>query len=258
MNRFLAHTVIASALLFCLHFLSAEEPRSLFNGKDLTGWTVLVRGHEPNEDPNGVFSVQDGMLRISGEEFGGISTDEEFSNFHMSLEFKWGEKTFGKRERNARDSGFLFHGSGEPGSYNGTWLKSFEANIVEGGIGDFWLVGGEEDGYKATCVVTEIGEHRIFDPENGSPVTITDHSNGPFRWWGFDPEWQDVKGVRGKNDIAKPGEWTKLEVTVKDGTAEFFVNGILVNRVTELGRGSGKFQLQSEGAEIFYRNITVE
>nr|MCR5359103.1 DUF1080 domain-containing protein [Thermoguttaceae bacterium] len=72
-----------------------------------------------------------------------------------------------------------------------------------------------------------------------------------------DPDWQDVPGYRSKNEIAKPGEWTLLEVIADGGAAEFYVNGTLVNRVTELSKTSGRIQLRSEGAEVFCRNITL-
>ena len=253
------HRVYLLLLLLVLPaILRGEESKLLFNGKDLSGWTPIVRGHQFGEDPNGVFTVRNGMIRVSGEEYGGIISDEEYSNFHLSLEFKWGEQTFGQRESCARDSGFLFHSTGEPGAFGGVWSCSYEANIIEGGVGDFWLVGDETDGYSAASQVRQVGKHRIFDPENGEQVKITLHSCGPFRWRGFDPDWKDEKGFCGKNDIAQPGEWTKLEVIAAGDTAEFYVNGELVNRVTGLTTISGKFQLQSEGAEIFYRNITLE
>ena len=48
-----------------------------------------------------------------------------------------------------------------------------------------------------------------------------------------------------------------LEVVAEGDAAEFYVDGVLVNRVTDLSRTSGRLQIQSEGAEVFYRNITV-
>ena len=240
-----------------LYKIAVPRPKSLFNGTDLTGWTPFLTKRKSGEDPNGVFTVHDGMIHVSGAEWGGISTAGEFSDFHMSLEFKWGEKSHAPREERARDTGFLFHASGEDGDFAGIWLWAYEANIVEGGIGDFWLVGNEEEGYTASCDVTVSGDQRLFDPKNGETVTLTKHAQGPFRWSGFDLDWQDVKGFRGRNDIDVPGQWTKLDVVAEGDRAAFYVNGLLVNRVTNLSRTHGRFQLQSEGAEVFYRNITV-
>ena len=240
-----------------IYKIAVPRVETLFNGIDFSGWTKYLNGRETGEDPENVFTVQDGVIRISGAEWGGISTDDEYSDFHASLEFKWGEETHGPRKGLARDTGFLFHASGEEGGFARIWLYSFEANIVEGGIGDFWLVGNEEEGYTATGQVTMRGSQRIFDPKEGENVTLTKHAQGPFRWWGFDPDWKDVTGFRSKDEIAKPGEWTRLEVVATGNTAEFYVDGVLVNRVTNLSRSSGRLQIQSEGAEVFYRNITV-
>ena len=240
-----------------IYKMNVPEVTELFNGRDLTGWTKHLNGRETGEDPENVFTVRDGVIRISGAEWGGISTDGEFSDYHASLEFKWGEETHGPRKGLARDSGFLFHAGGEEGGFARIWLYSFEANIVEGGIGDFWLVGNEEEGYTATGRVTVRGGQRIFDPKGGENVTLTKHAQGPFRWWGFDPDWKDVAGFRSKDEIAKQGEWTRLEVVAEGDAAEFYVDGVLVNRVTDLSRTSGRLQIQSEGAEVFYRNITV-
>lgn len=238
--------------------LSAAETKALFNGRDLTGWTTFIRDRGKGVDPNGVFTVQDGVIRISGEEYGGITTDESFSNYKLTLEFKWGTQTWGKRKEKARDSGVLIHSYGDDGGFHKTWMRSIEANVVEGGIGDFWMVTDLEDGDSATCDVVERSGVRVFDPERGEPVTIFANAEYCFGWSGRDPNWRDELGFRGENDIDRPGEWNEITVTARDREMEVYVNGTLVNRVYNLTRAEGKIQLQSEGAEIFYRNITVE
>ena len=113
---------------------------SLFNGKNLDGWyTWLVE--TKFEDPKKVFTVKDGMIRVSGEDWGGIATKNEYRDYHLIVEWKWGELTVGKREHAARDSGILVHAVGEDGAYNKTWLESIESQIIEGGAGDFIMVG---------------------------------------------------------------------------------------------------------------------
>src|SRR2546425_184518 len=80
-----------------------EEWTPLFNGRDLDGWDTWLgkpnKGTEPvglNKDPRGVYSVVtvDGKpaIRITGEIFGAITTKKEFENYHVRLQFKWGEK----------------------------------------------------------------------------------------------------------------------------------------------------------------------
>src|SRR3954468_19677382 len=84
------------------------EPILRFNGKDLSGFYTHTRGHG-YEDPKKVFTVHDGMLHISGEEYGGVVTGGNFRDYHLISEWKWGEKTWPPRKDKARDSGILLH-----------------------------------------------------------------------------------------------------------------------------------------------------
>ena len=112
---------------------SQNQPKSdlknkviLFNGKNLDGWYTFVQNRGRDIDPKKVFTVQDGMIRISGEEWGGITSNEEFENYRLIVEFKWGGKTFAPRLENARDSGILLHSVGEDGASDGIWMHSIE------------------------------------------------------------------------------------------------------------------------------------
>ena len=60
---------------------------SLFNGRDLTGFYTFLRDRGRDQDPKGVFTVNDGLLRISGEEGGCITTTEEYENYRLVAEF---------------------------------------------------------------------------------------------------------------------------------------------------------------------------
>ncbi len=118
------------------------EPVLQFNGKDLTGFYTYLHDSK-YDDPKKVFTVKDGVLAISGEEFGGLTTREEFRDYVLIVEWKWGERTFGSRKRNARDSGLLLHCVGPDGAAGGNWMESQECQIIEGGCGDFIMVGGK-------------------------------------------------------------------------------------------------------------------
>ena len=113
------------------------EPIALFNGKDLTGFYTFLKGPGAHNDPNQVFTVQDGMIRISGQELGCITSNDSFDRYKMVVEFKWGQKTWGDREKATRDSGVLVHSVGEDGGYSGIWKHSIEVQFIEGGTGDF-------------------------------------------------------------------------------------------------------------------------
>ena len=107
----------------------------LFNGKDLSGWTSSfpTRTIRPEVRHEGRLPVEDGVIHISGEEFGCLTTEEEFENYRLLVEFKWGEKKWPPREKVVRDSGILLHGVGP----DKVWTKSIECQIQEHDCGDF-------------------------------------------------------------------------------------------------------------------------
>ena len=76
------------------------------------------------------------MLRITGTEIGEIVTANRYRNFHLILEFKWGDGTYGPRATKARDSGLLIHGNGvDGGAQDGKWMSSLQSQMIEGGMG---------------------------------------------------------------------------------------------------------------------------
>lgn len=233
-----------------------DKTISLFNGQDLDGWYTFLQNRGRNNDPKRVFTVQDGMIRISGEEWGCITTNDEYENYSIVLEFKWGGLTFAPRLDNARDSGLLLHSQGEDGSSNGIWINSIECQIIEGGTGDFIVVGDGTDQFKITSTVAseKQGNSFIFQPE-GQNETI---QQGRINWFGRDPDWKDVIGFRGKNDIEKAvGEWNTLECIALDGQISIFLNGTLMNKATHVKPNKGRIQIQSEAAEIYFRRVEL-
>ena len=232
------------------------EPIALFNGEDLSNWYVFLQDRGVGNDPNGVFTVQDGMIRISGEDWGCINTHDSFDRYKAVVEFKWGEKTWGRREKATRDSGFLVHSVGEDGGYSGIWKHSIEVQMIEGGTGDFIVVGDGTDAFSLTANVAKEkqGSSYIYQAK-GQPATI---NSGRINWWGRSPDWEDVLGFRGEHDVEKPvGEWNTLEVIVDGGAIQVFLNGILVNASTDTTPKRGQLQIQSEGAELFVRKVDL-
>jgi hypothetical protein len=224
-----------------------------FNGKDLTGFYPYTRDHK-YEDPNKVFTVHDGMIHISGAEFGGLATCGNFGNYHLITEWKWGEKTWSPRKDRSRDSGILLHCVGPDGAAGGQWMESIECQIIEGGCGDLLMVGGLGKP-SLTCEIRFGPDKQPYFEKGSTPVTW---NGGRFNWWGRDPAWKDVLGVRGPRDVEKPaGEWNRMEVVCDGDTITNIVNGFVVNVGTRSSLTQGKIQFQSEGAEIFFRTIEV-
>ena len=87
-------TVLLSAVLLCASQAGAqsdpgrEEWVQLFNGKDLSGWTVKINGYDLGDNFGNTFRVEDGMLKVSydqytdfGERFGHIFHQQKFSHY---------------------------------------------------------------------------------------------------------------------------------------------------------------------------------
>jgi len=103
--------MLAISLLFSLCLNAQEKMKPLFNGKNLNGWYSFLRTQGKNNDPEKVFAVEDGLLHISGKEFGYIATEKVYKNFHLVAEFKWGVKKYPPRDADTtkRDNGICYY-----------------------------------------------------------------------------------------------------------------------------------------------------
>lgn len=242
---------------------AADVPKDgiqLFNGADLTNFYTWLgapkKGEKPfgkNNDPLKVFTVHDRMIHVSGEVYGCFTTEKEYENYHLIAEYKWGPKTYPPREDKTRDSGILLHCVGEDGAAGGVWMESIECQMIEGGTGDFILVKG-----KSTPTMTVTAEQRekqwYYKPE----APAKEFTGGRINWYGRDPQWKDVRGFRGKEDVEKPvGEWNRLECICDGDTITNILNGKVVNKGTKASLKKGKIIFQSEGAEVFFRRIDL-
>ena len=274
MNRLLFPIGAAATLLIAARPASVApdraegEPIQLFNGKDLSE-VYTWRPRFGREDPDRVFSVVDRIdgapaIRVSGKHFGGLVTRDEYANYHLVVEFRWGLATWAERGDRARDSGVLVHcqapdGSSEKDS-RGAWMASVEAQIIEGGTGDFILVRGfDKEGmpigvrFTAAAGKDRDGEN-VYDPKAGE----REFDGGRINGSGRDPDWKDELGFRGKDDVESPaGEWTRLEVICDGDRITNIVNGKVVNVGTRSSLTRGKILLQSELAEIYFRKIEL-
>ena len=252
----------------------------LWNGKDLDGWTTWMRQPEAGSDvfglkkdaagkysepigsgrdPLRVFTVRrdvDGRpaIRISGEVFGELRTTGVFKNYQLRLQFKWGDKKWPPRDRPAtpRDSGLLYHVHAPPGQGGRTWARSIELQIQERDVGDLYAVGS------AIAVRAK--------PRAGTQPALYDYD--PAGEWTFFSQSQGASGRCIKQpDNEKPsGEWNTVELIAFGEDAIHIVNGKVVMRLHGPMRidgdvpapvTSGQIILQSEGAEVFFREIEI-
>jgi 3-keto-disaccharide hydrolase len=235
-----------------------DGPIPLFDGKTLGNCYTWLKDTR-REDPRRVFRVTDRLLHITGDGMGSLITTDSFHDYHLVLEFRWGEKTWPDRERAARDSGLLIHSNGADGGYRGTWIPSLEVQIIEGGVGDFILVNGNDKLGKPmpislTCNVTHDPNGQVVWQANGPAENFDAKNRHRINWFGRDPDWKDTIGFRGPHDVENPhGKWNRLDVFADHDRVRVFANGTLVNEAQNVVPNSGRLQLQSELAEIYFR-----
>lgn len=202
----------------------------LFNGKNLDGWDTVLKKHGRNSDPEHVFTVEDGAVHVAGTDFGHFVTKDEYENYHLTVEFKWGEGTHEGRTGKARDSGVLFHCT----DTDKVWGTSTEFQMIEGGTGD--------------CIMVD----RATRLENGQPTNKRqDRMNkGP---------WKDEVGYRDPvAEVEKPhGEWNRLDLIADGDKADYYVNGKHVNHLEGLNPHRGHILCQTEGAELYFRRVEL-
>lgn len=222
-------------------------------------------GSKPQQDPIGensaegerVFStvIENGntVLRISGEIYGSIITKASYRNYRLTMDFRWGEQKFDPRKNLLRDTGILYHSVGPHGAeYWRSWMQGQEFQIMEGHIGDFWS--------QATSAM----DIRALTPEYiMNPIGSLTY---PFLPVGHE---QDIKGfvLRRINNEKPNGHWNRLELVTFEGKSLHIVNGevVMVLRNSRYKKDGefkslleGKIQLQSEAAEVFYKDIRIQ
>lgn len=148
---------------------SAEKPAEeewiqLFNGKDLNDWDIKFKGHELGDNYNNTFRVEDGVLRVTYEnwdewngKFGHIFYKDEFSHYRLRVEYRfWGEQVKNGPGWAFRNNGLMLHG--QPA--NTMELdQDFPVSI------EVQLLGGDEEGERPTMNLCTPGTNVVMDGE---------------------------------------------------------------------------------------------
>lgn len=221
-------------------------PNQTFQADNLNVHGDPVNAMGLNNDVKNVFSMieQDGkpVLHITGEVYGGLTSKSEFENYHLSLQVKWGDKKWAPRLNNKRDSGLLFHCKGPHGAFWKVWKACQELQIQETDFGDYIPLAGPS------------GKIRTLAPQ------------GELK---YHPQGKHLELVKGYSHASiEPdlphGEWNTVELYVLNDNAVFVVNSKVVMVIQEskdkngVALTSGQLQLQSEGAELFYRDVKIK
>lgn len=210
-----------------------------------------------NNPSYNVFSTiqeeDDIIIRVSGEYYGCLITKNDYRNYHFQLKYKWGEDTWAYRKNLLKDSGILYHSVGPNGAeFWRSWMLSQEFQIMEGHTGDYWS--------QATSAI----DIRAYKPEsNLDPMA---HKSQDYLPIGLNSLYKNYC-LRSSNYEKPHDEWNTLDLYCFEGKSLHVVNGEVVmilknSRFTDENGNivpliQGKIQLQSEGAELFFKDIKI-
>lgn len=244
---------------FVLVSVAAGQQVDLLSDPKLENFTAYFSERNSlSTDKDEVYSVdENGVLRVSGEGFGYLRSNAEYENFHMVLEYKWGEHTWSRRVDRARDAGVFTHIHGEDGAFYGAFPSGVEVQLIEGGSGNLNVLGTKETEAYVSGAIEKIDEKNgKYQPvpaavELRAKPKVTVYTN--YR----SDEWTDVKGYRGPGDVEEIfGEWNRLEIICEGKSITVKLNGRVVS-AGELELVKGKVGVQSEWAEWFVRRWEI-
>lgn len=129
------YLIVLSLLLFISGIFtqsSGQEGKKtmLFNGKNIRSWVFQLR--DASVDPAGVFTVDNGVIRIKGEPFGYMRTKKAYSDYLLHLEWKWPVEP--------TNSGVFIHAQ----LPDTIWPRCFECQLKAGSAGDFVCMNGSD------------------------------------------------------------------------------------------------------------------
>lgn len=212
--------IVSAVSLSPLSAADIPQFKPLFNGKDLTGWVNV------NTDDDTWF-VRDGLLICKGHPIGVMRTEKQYENFLLHVEW-----------------------------------RHMEAGGNSGVFG--WSTGTVPEGKRLPMGLEVqmleldwVNQHKMSD---GSKPPIAYVHGELFGAGGLKTVPDNPRGSRSKsieNRCKGKGEWNVYDVVFVDGVVKLSVNGKFVNGLSQASVKKGYLCLESEGAEIHFRNIQI-
>lgn len=258
--KLFANLIISTLLLFCTVTDSSAQNESdwktLFNGKNLEGWTTKIHHYEVDDNYGDTFRVEDGIIKVRYDKYKGdfndrfahLYYDEPYSYFHLYMEYRFmGEVHPGAPVFVKKNSGVMFH-SQDPRTIlkEQNWPISVEMQFLAG------IEEGKERPTGNMCSPgTDVEYEGKIDPRH----CISSSSKTYFG-----------------------DQWVKAELIVRgDSLVTHIIDGETVLEYTKprIGGGvvsghdpkmkpdgqllkEGYIALQSEGQPIDFRNIKIK
>ena len=210
--------------LYDKHEVLSPHTRSLFNGKDLTGWKVDVPHLDKHPDGKVPFVARDGMLVSLGSPGGHLVHDEVNQNYRLEVEYRFAGKP--------GNCGVLVHSS-KPRALYKMFPKSIEVQMYHKNAGDFWCI--VED-ITVPNMVKRRGAEKNWGITEGKARRILNLTDGSEK---------------------DPGDWNRMVIECLGDEVKVWVNGDFVNHGSKCTAQKGKIAIQAEGSEVEFRKLDL-
>ena len=204
--------------------LVKSRAKSLFNGKDLTGWHADVPKMDNDPSVKSPFVVRNGLLVSLGKPGGHLITDGSYQNYRLEIEYRFAGQS--------GNCGALVHVSTPRALYE-MFPKSIEVQMMHQNAGDFW------------CIQEDIA------------VPDMEKRRGPKEKWGVNGD--KLRRIPNLTDNSeKPlGQWNAMTIECLGNGIKVWVNGDMVNHGFNATVRQGQIALQAEGAEVEFRKVML-
>lgn len=227
---------------------------TIFNGKNLDGWTPKIKGYDLGVNYADTFRVKDGVLRVDydkytgkfDDRFGHLFYKHPYSSYVMRLEYRFtGEQVDGGPGWAWRNSGVMIHGQ-QP-----TTMRKDQDFPVSAEV---QLLGGGETGDRPTGNLCTPGTNVVMGDK-----LITQHCTNAKSPTYRGDQWVRLEiEVRGHGKIVHRinGEevlsYEKVQYDPNDADGKRMMQG------TDLKIEGGSISLQSESHPVEFRNIQIK
>jgi hypothetical protein len=219
MQRLVLSALFGALALGSPHAQSLPRWEDLFNGRDFTGWTNINTADD-------TWKYRDGMLVCSGKPIGVMCSDRMYENFVLHVEWR----------------------HMEPGGNSGVFVWSSARPNPRSRL---------PDGVEVQMLELE---WPTLNTRNGVTPPVAYVHGELFGVGGVKTEPDNPRGERSmsiENRAKGRGEWNTYDVVAVDGVIKLSVNGKFVNGISRATQKKGYLCMESEGAEIHFRNVKI-
>ncbi len=246
--------VVALFALFSVTAVHGDDGKwiQLFNGKNLDGWKVKIKGYELNDNFGDTFRVEDGVLKVAydqyekfGGKFGHLFYEQPFSNYRIRVEYRFvGDQSPGGPGWAFRNSGIMIHGQ-SPESM--TKDQDFPVSI------EVQLLGGREKGNRPTANLCTPGTHVVMNGKLHKPhcLNSTSKTYRGDQWVTVEVEVHGNRLIKHLIDGETVLEYTEPQLDERDKNAQKLIKD------GDKMLSGGSISLQAESHPLEFRKVEL-